>query len=212
MDQQRAALNQMTIPQLKDVLRQRGLKVGGKKQELVDRILAQGVVVHSPRTVLPPLNPTVPYNPPPTTLPTVQFTGPVDAPVAVPRASPRAVSPRARKKIVKGRTLKADMEALTIPQLKSILKKRKLKVSGNKAELVERVLKDTRKRRPKAQAGVKAPRGANRRADLEALPIPQLKNILRARQQKVSGKKAELVERILSGEGIGTQKPRKAKK
>jgi hypothetical protein len=118
------------------------------------------------------------------------------------KRSPRATRSPA-KILAKGRTIRADLEALTIPQLKALLKARKEKVSGKKSELVDRVLAS---KAPKKAGEPAGPR--NRQGDLEKLNVEALKSILRARYQKVTGKKAELVARILSGEGVGTQKPR----
>lgn len=208
MNQQRAAYERLTIPELKQHLRARNMKVGGRKAELVDRLMGVGVVAPqaAPQVAVPQTE-TMYFQ---GGLPAITVRSPRAAPRA-PRAAPRAVSPRAKavKKIARGRSLKADLETLTTEKLKAILKKRKLKVSGKKAELVDRILKDNRKRKEKGPVDTNVPA---RKRDLEKLSIPVLKDILRARRQKVSGKKAELVDRILSGEGIGSQKVRPKKK
>ena len=235
--QQRAELEKLKVPELKAQLKARGLKVGGNKPELVDRLLGVGAANVLPNLApfAAPLSPiqqlqtelereTLVLSPLPGVLP-------INAPyqpyvarsptrVASPRVtrSPRAKKPAAKKPaakrspratrsptkvLAKGRTIRADLEALTLPQLKALLKARKEKVSGKKSELVDRVLAS---KAPKKAGEPAGPR--NRQGDLEKLNVEALKSILRARYQKVTGKKAELVARILSGEGVGTQKPR----
>jgi len=225
---QLAQLQALKVPELKAQLKARGLKVSGKKAVLVQRLLnpqptdypqrarsprakaaaaraapLSGVPTYAPAAVAPATAGAAPV--------TVAFTGGLPPlTVAQPakkarkprkkaaRKSPRkkrAASPRrSPKKVAAGNNFAADLAALTVPDLKALLKAKKQRVGGKKADLVARA------------AALAA--GKSRQQALNMLTIPALKAILRARYQKVSGKKAVLVGRILSGEGLGTQKPR----
>lgn len=201
----RSQLESMTVPQLKDHLRSRNLKVGGRKVELVDRLLAPAPVVTAVTKAAPvtktPI--TVHYSaglPPMTYLP--QAKAPRAPRVARSPKKPKAKkakspgrSPgRSPKKVSLGRNFRADLDTLNVPVLKALLKAKKQKVSGRKEELVARI--------------VFLARGKNRVEALDMLTIPALKAILKSRYQKVGGKKADLIARIVTGEGAGTQKPR----
>lgn len=206
----RAQLETLTVPQLKTHLKARNLKVGGRKAELITRLLTPAPV---PVYTAPAVQPVTAY-PQPTIvqftggLPPITFVQPAKPPRAPrsPRKSPAKKRPRkakkspkkkavkSPKKIARGRSFRADVDVLTVPVLKAILKAKKQKVGGKKADLVARV--------------VILARGLDRAGALKMLSLPALKSVLKARHQKVGGKKIELIARIISGEGIGTQKPR----
>ncbi|CAM9700305.1 unnamed protein product, partial [Ectocarpus sp. 13 AM-2016] len=128
-----------------------------------------------------------------------------------------------------------DYSELTVPELKDILRAKKLKVSGRKEELIERlnqvqyrqtgaVITECQQREGEVggaaydwapvsfalREGVEPRREASaglekreERMEVEAevvdysgLTVPKLKDILRAKKLKVSGRKEELIERL----------------
>ena len=107
--------------------------------------------------------------------------------------------------------MESKLEDKTVVELKDLLRERGLKVSGKKAELVERLLG---RESPKA---VKSPKGRNPgKATLEKKTVVELKEMLREQGLKVSGTKTELIDRLTGKETIKvpsekTVKSRKSK-
>jgi histone H2A len=83
-----------------------------------------------------------------------------------------------------------DLTKFTVVQLKELLRKKGLKVSGNKAELIARL--DT-----KAKVAKKSTSAVT--------TVVELKKSLRAAGLKVSGTKAELVARLAASKKVGKQ-------
>ena len=83
-----------------------------------------------------------------------------------------------------------DYESMTVPLLKEALKEQGLPVSGNKAELIERLKGE----------GEETPEEGLEEVDYEGMTVPQLKEALKEQGLPVSGNKVELIER-LKGEG-----------
>ena len=75
-----------------------------------------------------------------------------------------------------------DYESLTVTELKDILRKGGLPVSGKKSELIRRISKN--------QSYL------NRIAGYEKFTVTELKDILREADLPVSGKKFELIQRV----------------
>jgi hypothetical protein len=103
--------NTLTVPALKDKLKSLGLKVSGKKQELVDRLIQHTSNVDESE-------------------PSAPTRGDVDHGEPISGASPVSTSPASDR---------PGWDTLTIPELKDRLKFLGLKVSGKKQELVERL-------------------------------------------------------------------------
>ena len=90
-----------------------------------------------------------------------------------------------------------ELKILTVPILKQMLKKRHLKVSGRKAELIDRLMGQGEKIISKSSADAT---DADTEAHLTSLTNDELKKRLKKKGLKVSGKKAELVGRLMGRE------------
>jgi len=95
-------------------------------------------------------------------------------------------------------TTDVDYEDMTVPNLKAALKELDLPVNGKKVELIERL------------KGVKSIEEENREEedseetetidiDYDSMTVPNLKAALKEQGLSVSGKKAELIERLKEG-------------
>jgi len=95
-------------------------------------------------------------------------------------------------------TTDVDYEGMTVPNLKAALKELDLPVNGKKVELIERL------------KGVKSIEEENREEedseetetidiDYDSMTVPNLKAALKEQGLSVSGKKAELIERLKEG-------------
>ena len=173
-------LNKLTVKQLKEHLKSRGLKLGGKKAELVARLseaLGQKEAEPSP---VPDLVPPEGYKP-----------AMVDGlPVVSPAPKPK--SPKAPKKTPQEVLTMAIRDAdLTLKEaLRTLLET--YGVDDFDFESFETIYDEPRK--PKA---LDIPESEE---ELSKLRVTDLKKFLKSRGQKVGGKKAELVARILNPE------------
>jgi len=167
----------MKVPELKAELRRIGLAVSGRKAELQQR-LAEHFSTIAPGPVAEAMNSS-------RKLPAGQRT-----------THPRSV-----------------LEKLTVIVLKAMLREHGLRVSGRKAELIQRLTAPTTlQQRPEQAsgkassqkqtsrrcqpAGRKGHKGDTGDGPLMQRTVIQLKELLRERGLKVSGRKAELVKRL----------------
>eukprot|EP00931_Biecheleriopsis_adriatica_P076591 TRINITY_DN50284_c0_g1_i1.p1 TRINITY_DN50284_c0_g1~~TRINITY_DN50284_c0_g1_i1.p1 ORF type:complete len:220 (-),score=60.32 TRINITY_DN50284_c0_g1_i1:221-835(-) len=104
----------------------------------------------------------------------------------------------------------AELSSYTVVQLKERLKERSLTVSGNKAQLIERlqaaILAESAEESEEDEDAEDAEDAAEDEYceidfDLESCTVSALKGHLRERGLPVSGKKADLIERLRSYEG-----------
>ena len=124
IDASSAIFSEMTVPQLKEELRQRGLKVSGVKAELLERLMVDGNDADS--DIRPLAAEAQSFIPPPSKLD------------YIPDEKPDTQSP------IEGcvDSSSAVFSAMSVPQLKEELRQRGLKVSGVKAELLGRLMVD----------------------------------------------------------------------
>jgi len=120
-----------------------------------------------------------------------------------------------------------ELNKLTMPKLKVILRTEKKKVSGKKSELIQRILGNSPIRKSpeiivslvddqeqddtedvvvvSAGASESKEEPLHTEAELKVLTVPKLKEIARSMGHKVSGNKSGLINRILTGSsGDGT--------
>ena len=83
-----------------------------------------------------------------------------------------------------------ELKGLTVGALKDLLRAKKMKVGGKKAELIDRLL-------GRNQIEKVFQSEDERREYLESLTVGELKERLKQRRLKVGGKKAELVNRLM---------------
>lgn len=159
----------LSVADLKQKLKSMGLKVSGKKSELIDR-LNGGNKTHGRR---------------------------------VRRGSKQSVKKEPRRRSSSRdsgrRSSIKNYSKLKVDELKDLLRKKGLKVSGKKSELIERL-------GGKGGGGGRA--GTNKKPqdtrtsqrvssrDYSKLKVNELKDVLRKKGLKVSGKKSELLERL----------------
>ena len=94
------------------------------------------------------------------------------------------------------------LEELSVRQLKTLLKQKGLPISGRKAELIERLIgpqSNINPAPPLKPINPAPPLKSSHPMPLEQMKVPQLKSLLKLRGLPVSGKKAELIERLKNG-------------
>ena len=102
------------------------------------------------------------------------------------------------------------LEELSVRQLKTLLKQKGLPISGRKAELIERLIgpqSNINPAPPLKPINPAPPLKSSHPMPLEQMKVPQLKSLLKLRGLPVSGKKAELIERLKNG-ASGGPKPK----
>ena len=98
-----------------------------------------------------------------------------------------------------------DYESMTVPLLKEALKEQGLPVSGKKAELIERLKGETLGPIEETEEGTSEGEGeeipdeGSDEIDYDSMTVPLLKEALKEQGLPVSGKKAELIERLKGG-------------
>jgi len=157
--------NRYTVVQLKNILRQMGMRVGGKKAELLQRIKeADRVKLYNAHVLV------------------------------------FGSSPKTDKIKITGKRKCTDRKTYSdcnVVDLKAILKSRKLRVGGNKRELIQRLIEDDKKGEPEEKKVIKKRgRECRDRVHFTDCNVPHLKTILRQRGMSVSGKKKELIKRL----------------
>jgi hypothetical protein len=96
---------------------------------------------------------------------------------------------------------------MTVPNLKAALKEQGLPVSGKKAELIERLKGDSEDEYEAETVGPIGEEGTSEEetgsketettdVDYDSMTVPNLKAALKEQGLPVSGKKAELIERL----------------
>lgn len=242
-------VTKLTVPQLKEELKKHNLKITGTKQELTARLLEftkESAPVVAPAPILAPLTAPVsaPILSPSLPIP-AQVQGPLKPHVPVTLAGPNVTIPSKPVLAPSGpsgpattasssvSTASAGKYAgMTVNQLKEELKAKGLKVSGTKAELIDRltgsegISVETRQpivpTMPGAVSGGPAvipapasPAGpsssssspAVSAAEYGKMTVAQLREELRDLELKVSGTKPELIQRLMdyqSGKIIST--------
>ena len=98
-----------------------------------------------------------------------------------------------------------DYDSMTVPLLKEALKEQGLPVSGKKAELIERLKGETlgpieeTEEDTSEEEGEETPDEGSDEVDYDSMTVPLLKEALKEQGLPVSGKKAELIERLKGG-------------
>ena len=100
-------------------------------------------------------------------------------------------------------TTDVDYDTMTVPNLKAALKEQGLPVSGKKAELIERLKENSEDEtvEPIEEEGASEEETESKETettdvDYDAMTVPNLKAALKEQDLPVSGKKAELIERL----------------
>ncbi len=242
-------VTKLTVPQLKEELKKHNLKITGTKQELIARLLEftkeSAPVVVAPAPVLAPLTAPAlaPVLSPSLPIP-AQVQGPLKPHVPVTLAGPNVTIPPKPVLAPSGPATIASSSVstasagkyagMTVNQLKEELKAKGLKVSGTKAELIDRLTGnegmsvETRQPIVPIMPGVPAVTGgpavipapaspagpsssssspAVSAAEYGKMTVAQLREELRDLELKVSGTKPELIQRLMdyqSGKIIST--------
>jgi hypothetical protein len=164
-----ADLEQKTVPELKDDLREQGLPVSGRKDELVERLVESGPESASTASNSKAAN----------------STDSSSSSVADESGnSSSSASTKGAADSIGAYGSRDALEEKTLPELKEELKQQGLPVSGNKAELIERLTLGSEDE--------DTPSNGN----LQSMSVEQLRAELKARGLPVSGKKKELVQRL----------------
>ena len=95
-------------------------------------------------------------------------------------------------------TMDVDYEGMTVPNLKAALKELDLPVNGKKAELIER-LKGVDSIEEENSEEEASEETETIDIDYDSMTVPNLKAALKEQGLSVSGKKAELIERLKEG-------------
>lgn len=124
-------LSSLTVAQLKEQLKAKGMKVGGTKAQLIERLSVEGApsppsAPKSPAAVAPAADPA------PSVEPEKLTVAEAPAPPPAPK-SPAAVAPAADP------APSEDLEKLTVAKLKDLCREKGLLVGGTKAVLIERL-------------------------------------------------------------------------
>jgi hypothetical protein len=152
----------MTVPLLKEALKEQGLPVSGKKAELIERLKGETL-------------------------------GPIEETKGEGEETPDEGSDE------------VDYDSMTVPLLKEALKEQGLPVSGKKAELIERLKGETLGPIEETEEGTSEGEGeeipdeGSDEIDYDSMTVPLLKEALKEQGLPVSGKKAELIERLKGG-------------
>ena len=92
---------------------------------------------------------------------------------------------------------------MTVPNLKAALKEQGLPVSGKKAELIERLKENSEdetidpiEEEGTSEEETKSKETETTDVDYETMTVPNLKAALKEQGLPISGKKAELIERL----------------
>ena len=95
-------------------------------------------------------------------------------------------------------TTDVDYDSMTLPDLKAALKEQGLPVSGKKAELVERLKENSEDETidPIEEEGTSEEETETTDVDYDTMTVPNLKAALKEQGLPISGKKAELIERL----------------
>lgn len=96
----------------------------------------------------------------------------------------------------------------TVVELKRILSSHRLKLAGNKADLIERLVNKLHGRTPETSSAKSTPTVVNGDYDdnYQNMKVKELKELLKARQQKVTGTKPVLIDRLRNpGTDISTK-------
>jgi hypothetical protein len=147
-----------TVVQLKDVLRSRGLKLGGKKAELIARLHADD---GTPAKTLA------------STLASLQPPAPADSPAEVGKETTVGA---------------VDYSAKTVVQLKDLLRSRGLKLGGKNAELIARLQDDdgTPAKTPASTPGKPAKKSKkNEKSRHPLMPPPEIIALIQSKRRQV---------------------------
>jgi ATP-dependent DNA helicase PIF1 len=177
-------LKEQTVLELKQMLREQGFKVSGRKAELIERLRTRGEPLaprfrNSLTRPVPFLRDGVGSN----SKTTIEQSG-KKAIDCVSRRANETPSALPDEQILKEHT---------VLELKQMLRERGLKVSGRKAELIKR-LRTIRNDVSRRASG--SPSQIPDEQILKERTVVELKQMLRERGLKVSGRKAELIERL----------------
>ena len=95
-------------------------------------------------------------------------------------------------------TTDVDYDSMTLPDLKAALKEQGLPVSGKKAELIERLKENSEDETidPIEEEGTSEEETETTDVDYDTMTVPNLKAALKEQGLPISGKKAELIERL----------------
>ena len=100
-------------------------------------------------------------------------------------------------------TTDVDYDSMTLPDLKAALKEQGLPVSGKKAELVERLKENSEdetidpiEEEETSEEETKSKETETTDVDYDTMTVPNLKAALKEQGLPISGKKAELIERL----------------
>ena len=120
----------------------------------------------------------------------------------VKRATDADKKKSARKSAKKSARKSADLESMTVVQLKELLKERGLPMSGKKADLIERLKS---KKSPAKRKSARKSAKKSKADGFSAMTVLELKELLREKGLTVSGKKADLVKRLEEFEEEGEE-------
>ena len=95
-------------------------------------------------------------------------------------------------------TTDVDYDSMTLTDLKAALKEQSLPVSGKKAELIERLKENSEDETidPIEEEGTSEEETETTDVDYDTMTVPNLKAALKEQGLPISGKKAELIERL----------------
>eukprot|EP00536_Pseudo-nitzschia_multiseries_P008385 jgi/Psemu1/305679/fgenesh1_kg.211_\ len=186
------SLKRLTVVVLKEMLQERGLKVSGRKAELIERLIAANE--HTP-------------------------TKDHDSKTSLVTRPEPALNGKCYQDSSRIPTAFDELKRRTVVELKFMLRKLGRKVSGRKVELVERLVETNNLRCARNQSPVsgeearlnsdvrttygssgthaKSFTAFHGRNSLQRRTVLELKGMLRERGLKVSGRKAELIERLI---------------
>mmetsp|Transcript_27101 Transcript_27101/g.42092 ORF Transcript_27101/g.42092 Transcript_27101/m.42092 type:complete len:774 (-) Transcript_27101:93-2414(-) len=217
-------VSKLTVPQLKEMLKEKGLPTGGKKADLIERLSDAGSIASTSSRRESSKQSDVDIED--------DFFASLEEELSVPQtARTDSVSDieddffssleeelsAAVKTAPKKETSKSqDYSKLTVSSLKALLKEKGLSVAGKKADLIARLNGSSKKKNepsvadveddffasldeelspPKPSASKKMVPSESKQ-DYSALTVPNLKSLLKEKGLPVSGKKADLITRL----------------